>query len=201
MKTINKCRYFFIGLLLATLGFSSCSKDEQTVIVPKTVDEYKLQMNEFIASEKAKLETCEIGYNKGNFRVSSTSNFEPYKTAYLTVLNIADTVVNTEGVTIAQIVASNKTLANPGKTFNGSLFISDRRPMLAPIIAADSLNFVTTVGTAVGQVAEDAKTAYTDAIIAAKATRDAKETVDRQVADGIKKLDEATNVFQSAIIK
>jgi len=201
MKTSNKYRYFFVLVVLAALGFVSCSKDDETVIVPKTTEEYRLQMSEFVAAEKAVVDSCVIGYNKGNFKVSATSNFNNYKTAYLIVLNFADSVLNSDSVTIAQIVAANKTLAQPGKNFNGSLFISDRRPLVEPIIAAEALNAATLVGSDPGQVSQDAKTAYTAAITAAKATRDASTTIDRQVADGVKILDEATTTFNSAIIK
>jgi len=200
MKKINKYRYFFIVVLLATL-FVSCSKDEETVIVPRTTEDYRIQMSQFVASEKAVVDSCVIGYNKGNFKISATSNFNNYKTAYLTALNFADSILNNDSVTITQIVATNKTLAQPGKNFNGSLFISDRRPLVEPIIAAEVLNTSTTVGTDVGQVSQDAKTAYTSAITAAKATRDTSTTIDRQVADGVKTLNEATSTFNSAIIK
>lgn len=201
MKTSDKYRYFFILVLLASLGFVSCSKDEETVIVPRTTEDYRLQMSEFVAFEKAVVDSCVIGYNKGNFKVSATSNFNNYKTAYLTVLNFADSVLNNDSVTISQIVAANKTLAQPGKNFNGSQFISDRRPLVDPIIAAEALNVATPIGTDPGQVPQDAKTAYTAAITAAKATRDASTTIDRQVEDGVKILDEATKTFNSAIIK
>lgn len=201
MKTIYKYRYFFILLGIAACGFISCSKEQETVIVPRTTEDYRLQMSQFVNSEKAIVESCVIGYDKGNFKVSATSNFNTYKTAYLTVLNSANLVLSNDSVTIAIIVAANKTLAQPGKNFNGSLFISDRRPLVDPIIAAEALNASTPVGTIPGQVPQDAKTAYTSAITAAKATRDASITIDRQVQDGVKILEKATTTFNTAIIK
>jgi hypothetical protein len=201
MNIINKYIYLIVVILLAGAGFSSCTKDEPTVIVSKTAEDYKLQMSQFVASEKAIIDACVIGYNKGDFKVASTSNFVPYKTAYQTVLTAAETVLNKQGVTIAEIVASNKTLATAGKNFNGTLFISDRRPLVDPIIAAEALNTATVVGTAVGQVAQEVKTTFTAAVSAAKATRDASTTIERQVEEAVVKLDDAKKAFEAAIIK
>lgn len=201
MKTINKYRYLFSLVLLFTVGFFSCSEDEETEIVPKTTEEYKTQMSQFVVSEMAVVNGCVIGYDKGNFKVASTANFSPYKTAYLTALTATETLLNKEGVTITEIVNSNKLLSTPGRNFNTSLFISDRRPLVDPIIAAEALNAATTVGTGVGQVPQEAKTAYTTAITTAKATRDASITIDRQVVDGVKLLEQATTTFNAAIIK
>ena len=202
MKTINKYSYFFILLvLLATIGFVSCAKDEGTVIVPRTTEDYKLQMSQFVNSEKAKTESCVIGYDKGNFKVASTSNFVIYKTAYLAVLDSANIVLSNDNVTITQIVNTNKAIVQRAKNFNGSLFISDRRPLADPIVAAETLNAAHLVGTEPGKVPQDAKTAYTSAITSAKAIRDATATIDRQVQDGVKILETATTTFNSAIIK
>ena len=202
MKTINKYSYFFILLvLLAAIGFVSCAKDEGTVIVPRTTEDYKLQMSQFVNSEKSVVESCVLGYDKGNFKISSTSNFVTYKTAYLAVLDSANIVLSNDSVTITQIVNTNKAIVQRAKNFNGSLFISDRRPLADPIVVAETLNAATTVGTDPGQVPQDAKTAYTSAITAAKTIRDASATIDRQVLDGVKILDEATTTFNAAIIK
>lgn len=205
LKSFLKISFFFFAFVLA---FSSCTKEEETVIIPKTLDTYKLEFKQFIASEKATVTACVVGYDKGNFKVASTSNFTKYTGAYMTQLNAAETVVNNANVTIADIVAANKSLNNttntvvtPGKTFLASLFISDRRPLVDPITAADALNAATIVGTATGQVSQAAKTTFTAAITAAKATRDAATTIDRQVTDGATILAAAQTAFKAAIIK
>ncbi len=198
MKTYLKISFF---LFASVLIFSSCAKEEVTVIVPKTLAEYKLQNSQFISSEKAIVESCVIGYDKGNFRVSITSTFTTVKTNYLNVLNAAVTVLGKPDLTIADIVAANKTLGISGKAFLTALFISDRRPLVDPIVAADALNTATTVGTATGQVLIAAKTAFTAAITAAKATRDATTTIDRQVTEALDKLSVAKTTFSAAIIK
>lgn len=205
LKSFLKISLFFFAFVLA---FSSCTKEEETVIIPKTLDTYKLEFSLFIASEKATVTACVVGYDKGNFKVASTSNFTKYKDAYMVLLTTAETVVNNANVTIADIVAANKslnnttnTIATPGKTFLANIFISDRRPLVDPIIAAETLNTATLAGTAVGQVPTAAKTTFTAAITATKATRDAATTIDRQVTDGVATLAAAKAAFTAAIIK
>lgn len=191
-----------ISVLLGTTGgFFSCTSDEETIIVPKTLAEYKAQFSAFVTTEKAVVDSCVIGYNKGNFRVSSTSSFDSYKTAYLTVLNAALVVLNDSNVTIEKIVTSNKTLATPGKAFNNSLFISDRRTLNDSIVVADALKTATLVGTAVNEVADSSKVTFTAAITKAKATRDAFTSIQRQVDNAVLELGLAKTVFMEAIIK
>lgn len=203
MKKIEMMYYLIISFFLVAfvLVIGSCTKEGETVIIPKTIDEYKQQMSQFVSSEKAIVGTCVIGYNKGDFKVASTSSFVSFTTNYLTVLNDAEMVLSKTDVTIAEIVAANKTLGVSGKLFLNSLFISDRRPLVDPIVAAEALNTATIVGTAVGQVSQAAKTTFTAAITAAKSTRDASTTIDRLVEEAVKKLDEAKKAFESAIIK
>lgn len=205
IKSFLNISFLFLAFVLA---FSSCTKEEETVIIPKTLDTYKLEFGQFVASEKAIVSACVIGYNKGNFKVASTSNFTKYTGAYMTQLNAAEVVVNKTDVTIADIVAANKALntttnsvVTPGKTFYLNVFISDRRPLVDPIIAAETLNAATLVGTASGQVTQAAKTTYTAAITVAKTTRDLATTIDRQVTEGVTILAAATTAFKAAIIK
>ncbi len=188
-------------LLVVSSGLFSCTSDEETTIVPKTLAEHKAQFSAFITAEKMVVDSCVIGYNKGNFRVSSTSSFDSYKTAYLTALNAAMVVVNDSNVTIEKIVTSNKTLATPGKAFNASLFISDRRTLNDSIVVADALKTATLVGTAVNEVADSSKVTFTAAITKAKATRDASTSIQRQVDDAVLELGLAKTIFVGAIIK
>ncbi|MCE5331789.1 MAG: hypothetical protein LLF95_06580 [Bacteroidales bacterium] len=201
MRILNKNSHIYIlTLLLGSLfSFTACSTDEETEIVPKTLEEYKTEMSQFVSSEKIKVENCVVGYNKGDFK--STTNFDAYRANYLTVLVSAEAVLAKPDVTIADIVNANKTLAVPGKNFTSSLWISDRRPLNDLIISAETLNAATTVGTEAGQVSETAKNDFTTAITAAKAVRGASTTIERQVLEAIEKLKSAENTFKSAIIK
>jgi hypothetical protein len=202
MKKINiKSHLLIISILIIfAVILSSCNKENEEVVIPRTIEDYKLVLSQFVTSEKALLDTCVIGYNKYNFKVASTANFTPYKTAYKTVLDTAYARLNRAGITIADIVALDKTLSIPGKAFWGSLFTSDRRPLNDSIVKEEAFNAATIVGTGAGQVLQDAKTVYTAAITAAKATRDATVTIDRQVAAAIVKLEDAEKVFVAAII-
>lgn len=201
MRILNKNSYIYILTLLlgSVFSFTACSTDEETEIVPKTLEEYKTEMSQFVNSEKTKVENCVVGYNKGDFK--STTNFDAYCANYLTVLASAEAVLAKPDVTIADIVNANKTLAVPGKNFTSNLWISDRRPLNDLIISAEALNAATTVGTEAGQVPETAKNDFTTAITAAKAVRGASTTIERQVLEAIEKLESAENTFKSAIIK
>jgi len=190
------------ALILMLFTLSSCTKDRngEDPVILKTTDDYKNELLSFVNSEKELLDTCIIGYNKYDFKVAATSNFTPYKTAYLTVLDTAYARLNRTGVTIAAIVAIDKTLSIPGKNFWGSLFLSDRRKLNDSIVSAEALNASVTVGTGPGQVLQGPKTTFTSAITAAKSTRDATVTIDRQIQPAIDKLEAAEAVFRSAII-
>lgn len=188
-------------IIVSGIVLNSCSADEETTIIPKTLDEYKAQLSEFVTSEKTVVNNCTIGYNKGDFKVGSTSSFDSYKTSYLTVLNSAEVVLNSPDVTIEKIVTANKTLAVPGKAFTSSLFISDRRTLNDSTIVAETLNAATIAGTATTQVADSSKVSFTTAITKAKSARDASTTVERQVDDAVTELGDAKKIFMKAIIK
>lgn len=204
MKYINKISGLFLACLLfgTILGLNACTSDDnETVIVPKTLKEYQDWMNEYITDQKALVNNCVVGYNKGDFKVASTSSFDAYKSAYLSALNTADLAVNATDATIESIVAANKTLATPGKAFINSLFISDRRRLNDSIVVAETLNASILVGTGVNQVPDSSKVSFTTAITKAKSTRDASTTIDRQVDEGVSALGVAKKKFIAAIIK
>lgn len=200
MKTIfRKINFILLGALYI-FNFSSCSvKDDVTLVVPKTLSEYKQQQKEFVDAQLAVVYKCIVGYDKGDFKSSTT--YDASKSDYLTVLKADSVIINKVDVTIEELVAGNKAITTAGKTFNGSLWISDRRPLNDVIVAADALNTATIVGTAVGEVTTEAKTAFTNAITAAKAIRGATATVDRQVAEAVTVLTAAQKAFNDAIIK
>lgn len=198
-RKISQASILFL-LLGMCIGLSSCVKDEEAILVPKTLTEYQQQMNQFVTSEIALVDSCVVGYNQGNYMVASASSFNSYKTAYLTALTAADTTINSNYVTIAQIVATNITLSTPGKNFHGKLFISDRRSLNDSIVAANTLNSATLVGTASGQVPQAAKTAFTTAITTATTIRDASATIERQVLAADTALYVSKQTFMTAII-
>ncbi|HET9571870.1 MAG TPA: hypothetical protein VFP20_10730 [Bacteroidales bacterium] len=203
MKTLKQTIHLGILVVLmgASGGFFSCTSDDQTIIVPKTLAEYKAQMSTFVTAEKLVVDSCIIGYNKGNFKVASTSTFNTVKSNYLTVLNAAQAVLNDSSVTIEKIILANKTLAVPGKAFVTSLFISDRRRLNDSIVVADALRNATLVGNAVNEVPDSSKTTFSAAITKAIATRDGSTYIQRQVDAAVVELSLAKQTFLKAIIK
>jgi hypothetical protein len=189
-------------ILIVTFSFlfSSCEKDGDEPAVPRTTEDYIAVFTKLIASERALLDTCIVGYNKNDFKQGSSTNFVPYKTAYKLVLDTASARLNKSGITIAKIIELDKTLSTPGKNFWGSLFTSDRRPLNDAIVKSEALNTATVSGTGAGQSLADPKATFTAAITKAKTTRDATVTIDRQVTDAIVLLADAEKVFTAAII-
>jgi hypothetical protein len=200
-KNSFKSDMLLVSILIAMAAiFGSCNKENEEIVIPKTVEEYKNNLQSLVTSEKALLDTCVIGYNKYNFKVSGTANFVPYKTAYLLVLDTAKARLLRLNLSIAEIIALDKTLSIPGKAFWGSLFLSDRRALNDTIVKAEALSAAIIVGTGAGQILQDPKTVFTAAIAKAKTTRDATVTIDRQVKDAITVLKAAEKIFTTSII-
>jgi hypothetical protein len=202
MKLINRSTRLLSLLILLALAscLSACKSDDgEEAIIPKSLEQYKLEMTRFVASEKAIVEKCVVGYNKGDFK--STLNYDVYKAGYLEVLVAAQAVLGKVDVTIAEIVNANKTLTSPGKAFDGSLWISDRRPLNDAIAAAETLDTATLEGNEKGQAPTQAKTAFAAALTVARNVRGASTTIDRQVTEAVTKLEEAKQVFLKAIVK
>jgi len=191
---------FLLVLLSLTLGIGSCNKEEEEV-PQRTVAQYVQDMNQFITSEKAVVAACVIGYNKGDFKFASAKNFTAYTTGYVKVLDAALPLVSKPNVTIAEIVKSQQTFSKPGELFLINVFISDRRPLNELIVACETLNTATTVGTGAGKVTQEVKTAFTAEITKAKTWRDASTTIERQVVEAVKKLDESKKTFEASIGK
>lgn len=193
-------KYKIQMLLFAfVIGLISCSTDDETVIVPKTLEQYKTEYSAFVTAEKTKVESCVVGYDKGNFRTAS--KYDGLKADYLNVLNAAVALLANTDVTIPNIVKSNSTLATPGKAFAAEYYLSDRRALNDSIVAYETLNAAIIAGTASGQVSTADKTTFTTAITTAKTMRSLVTAVDRQIADATDKLYKAKIAFKAAIIK
>jgi len=201
MNQIKKIFRLLLFTVALGFGLSSCTVDEPIVVVPKTIDQYIAQFSEYVASERAFVDNCVVGYNKGDFAPLSASSFDSYTAAYRAALQADSAVIVKPGVTIAELVAANTSLAVPGKAFWGKINISDRRPLNDLITEVTALSDNTAVGTAVGQVSQEAKNALATAIAAAIATRDASTTIDRQVTEGVTALNTAKQAFLNAVDK
>ena len=201
MKYIEKISLRFLQIALLAVLVSSCTVDEQTIVIPKTIDQYIQDFTQLVTSESATVRNCKVGYDKGNFTPVSTSSFSSYTKTYLTALIADSAVIAKPNVTITELVVANTSLAVPGKAFWGKINISDRRPLNDLIVSATTLNNSVVVGSLTGNVSQAAKTTFTTAIATATTTRDALSTIDRQVADGITALNVSIKAFTDAIIK
>jgi len=200
MKYITKISRLFLLTLVGGILFSSCTVDEPTVVTLKTVDQYIAQFSPYVKSESAKVQSCKVGYDKGDFAPVSTTSFASYTAIYLAALNADSAVIVKPGVTITELIAANQSLAIPGKAFWGKINISDRRALNDLIVSSTTLNTSVITGTQAGNVLLDAKTVFTAAITTAAVTRDALTTIDSQVKTAIDLLTAAKTVFTTAII-
>jgi hypothetical protein len=200
MKSIkNKSKILLFSFIMA-IGITACNTDDETV-VPKTLEQYKLELSDIISSEKVEVENCVVGYNKGDFKVASQAFFVEYTTAYMDSLLAAEEVLAKTDLTIADIVDANEAITVPGENFNDNRFLSDRRPLNDVIAICDTLVAHTPEGTEVGQCPAEPRNAFRAAISAAKTVRGAGTTIDRQVTEAVDKLNLALTVFEEAIIK
>lgn len=194
----NKSSYLLFTLIVGlVLSIGSCSKDEE--IVPKILEEYKTELSAIVTSEKAKVENCVVGYDKGNFKTEL--NYLDFKYNYMVALVSAEAVLVKSDLTIADLFTANKELTAPGKAFNDNLFISDRRPIHELIVFCDTLRAHTPEGILAGQAPADARNTFMAAVTKAKSVRSSTYTIERQVLEAVEVLKKALEVFQAAIIK
>lgn len=186
-------------MLIVLVGAFACSADDETVINPKTLEQYKQEHLEFVTSQLDLVNNCVLGYNKGDFRL--VSSYDSYTSNYRSVLEAALVVLNDPEVTITDIALMNKTLATPGKAFINALYISDRRPIHELVLTCEALHAATEEGSAVGQASPEAKAVFATAIDDAKTARDAITTVERQVTEAVDELNQAKTAFEAAIVK
>ncbi|MCF8379741.1 MAG: hypothetical protein K9H49_09205 [Bacteroidales bacterium] len=195
----NTTTLLFSLLILAVIGFSSCSQDDEVEVVLKTTEEYKADLSAIISIEKPKVENVQVGYDKGNFK-DSLYYFD-YKFEYMFALISAEAVLAKTDLTIADIVLANNSLASPGKKFNDMLWISDRRPIHELIVYCDTLRVHTPEGTEPGMVPAEPRNQFIAAISKAKSVRGSSATIDRQVAAAVIELNGELELFEEAIIK
>lgn len=189
----------FALLTLIGIGFSACDADSEDPVTPKTLDQYKAELSEIVASEKVIVENCVIGYNKGDFK--SDLNFQEYTAAYMAALLETETVLAGTDLTIPDVMAANEALTAPGKNFNDNIWISDRRPLQEVIVYCDTLRVHTPIGTETGAASQEAHDQFNTAISGAKSVRGRSSTIDRQVAEAVDELNSELVIFEDAIVK
>jgi len=200
MKYKDKISKLYLLILFFGVSLSSCTVEDPVVVTPKTFDQYLQSAIQFYKSERLIVDSCKVGYNKGNFTPVSATSFSTYKTNYLAALKSDSAIIFNPSVTIAQILTANNALSTPGKAFWGKILISDRRELNDSITSCTNLNNKILVGTGAGNVIQEAKTNFLTAIGTASTTRDASTTIDRQVADALTLLKGARLTFISSVI-
>ena len=201
MKSIKSNYKVLLVSVFTILGivFTGCEMERETEITPKTLEQYKADLSGIVSSEKAIVENCVVGYNKGDFR--NETLFPEYTADYLAALVAAEAVLAKPDLTIADIMAANYDLSSPGKLFNDELFISDRRPIHELIIYCDTLRVHTPIGTEAGSAPQEAHDQFNAAIVEAKGVRSRGTTIERQVTEAVDKLNPELEIFENAIVK
>ena len=218
MRYTEKKIILYFMLALVGVVLCSCTANEPTVETPKTYDQYLQQAIQYYNAERHTVDSCKVGYNKGDFAQLSVSSFAKYKLLYLTLLSRDSAVIFNKNATIEQLIAANSNLngskdslrmvgvtipvplLSAGKNFWSKINVSDRRPLNDLIVSATSLNTAVLIGTGAGTMLQSDKNAFTNSITAATAARDAAVTIDRQVQTAINLLNTAITTFQAAII-
>jgi len=199
MKTMkNNVSILAAGLLLILgIGFGGCEQESE--VLPKTLEEYMDDLANIIAIDKPLVENCVVGYNKYDFK--SETNYEDYTSAYLEVILEAEAVLADPDVTIADVIDVNMAMAWPGDNFHDNIWISDRRPLQELIVTCDTLRVHTPIGNEPGMAPQAAHDEFKTAIDKAKAIRSRSSTIERQVAEAVDELNPELDKFEEAIIE
>ncbi len=201
MKSMKIYSAFFLTslILLMGMGFSACTEKE--TVVPKTVEDYKSELSNLVSTEKAAVENCVVGYNKGDFKVAEASDFDTVVNRYMDSLLLAEEIMATPDVSIDDLVYANWAITVPGDEYWTRVFISDRRPLQEEIVYCDTLRVNTPVGTDPGQAPYEADSIFGAAISQAKYWRNLATTIDRQVISEVDSLHQELLIYEAAIIK
>ena len=108
-------------IMLIGIGFSACTKDE--AVVPKTVEEYLDELRIIVNTDKAAVENCVVGYNKGDFKVFEETNFDTVTNRYMDSLLLAEEIMAIPDVTIEELFYANWALTTPGNEYWSRVFI------------------------------------------------------------------------------
>ena len=200
MKSINikNLLTYTVGLVLMAMAFG-CGEEE--TVIPRDVQEYLDDLSIIVETEKAAVQTCEVGYNKGDFKVFEEMDFDTVTNRYLDSLIRAEEIMAIPGVTIEELMYANRAITVPGDEFHARVFISDRRPLQEAIVFCDTLRVNTPVGAEAGQAPHEADSIFKVAIDEAKYWRNLATTIDRQVAAETDSLNQELAVYQAAINK
>jgi hypothetical protein len=205
MKYINKISFLFLLSILLGISITSCTNEDPVVLHVKPTAQFVQQYKDFYTIERQILDSAKLGYLKGNYNTSQTTNFTKYKAAYLADLRTDSTLLATPGVTMAQLVAINKSMATTGFYFINRINVCDRQVLADSLTSAmkvySSLTAFTGFnGYAAGKVLSYDKGQMLTAISQAQPARDSATYVLAQVNKALLILQTAIPIYYNAII-
>ena len=210
MKYINKTSILFLLVILMGIGLTSCTNENPVVLNVKPTAQFIKQYTDFYNTESLILDSAKIGYKKGYFNPSQQANYTKFYTAYLTDLRADSALLATPGVTMAQLVLINKSMAVSGFNFVSRLNVCDKQALADSITHAFTLlgpatmKFFGAVGTtgisAVGKVLPADYTNFNSVIAASQPARDSATYVVPQVNKAIANIIAARTTYINAII-
>lgn len=152
-----------LQIKMAVETLSAAKKAFVAAIIPQDFNAFLTKSKAYVAEQKTLVEASVAGYNKGEYLALARSN-------YLAVVLAANDSVNKAGITYDGVSKALTNMIAPKALFIPML--TDHRELNDTIILAETLNPTFIIGTAKGQVVTAAKTAFTNAIAAAKTARD-----------------------------
>jgi hypothetical protein len=205
MKYINKISFLFLLIILLGMSMSSCTNEDPVVLQTKPTEQFIKQYKDFYTIDRAILDSSKIGYLKGNFNTSQQLNFTKYYNAYLADLRIDSALLAKPGVTLAELVAINKSMATSGFNFISRINVCDRKELADSLVSANKVYSSLTAytgfnGFASGKVLSYDKGLLLVAISQAQPARDSATYVISQVKKAITILQTAIPAFQISVI-
>jgi hypothetical protein len=199
MKFITyKSRLLVIAVVLIFgLGLNACISEE---VVLKTLEEYESELNEIVKIKLTQVDTTVMGYNKGDFRID-TLLYEEITKEFKDSLEVADSILSIEDITIEDVMYANYIISSPGDDFDENVWISDRRPLHEVVVYADTLLAHTPAGDQPGMAPQAAVDRFSSAITQASFFRSTYTTIERQVESETEELTLEIEIFEEAIIE
>jgi hypothetical protein len=205
MKYINKISFLFLLSILIGMSISSCTNEDPVILNVKPTEQFIKQFKEFYTTERQILDSAKIGYLKGNFNTSQTANFTKYYNAFLVDLRTDSTLLAKTGVTMAELVAINKSMATTGFNFVSRINMCDRKELADSLVSATKVyssltSFTGFNGFAAGKVLPYDKGQMLTAISQAQPARDSATYVLAQVNKALTILKTAIPIYYNSII-
>lgn len=218
MKNISKLSLLFLLTIAFGISISSCTNEDPVVLKVKPTAEFINQYKDFYTSQKQILDTCyagytrsggystgTIGYLQGYFNQSQKLNFLKYYNAYLADLKTDSTLLAKPNVTLAELIAINKSMATTGFNFMSRVNLCDHKELYDSIVSGNKvytsiIQFSGYNGLAGGKVLGYDKGQLLMALTSAGYTRDSASYAPPLIKRSLATLKTAISTFYDAII-